>query len=151
MGFDVLRTEHKIPGWIIAITPGIFLLMSFFLVRQGIKISRLEPSKERTFPWGGLDWILTEEFRRNYRHVQVQDMSVAFLKSNIRGPFCPHCKRDVSTTLKRNNSDACIFCSKKFDLEPFEKIYQAGSSDPILQLRKLVYIEAQAAARRNEI
>jgi hypothetical protein len=80
----------------------------------------------------------------------ARDMSEGFLGASIRGPFCPSCQRDVSMMLK-GNDDACVFCHEKFDLGNFEKIYKRDSSDPLIELRKLVYIEAQAAARRNEI
>ena len=149
-GFGFLKNDHATPGWLLALITSILLFMAFFIGRQRITISRLEPSKDTNFLWGGLEWILTEEFRRNFRHTLARDMGDGFLGACIRGPFCPSCQRDVSMMLK-GTSDACIFCNEKFDLGNFEEIYRADSSDPLIQLRKLVYIEAQAAARRNEL
>lgn len=145
-GTVFFTTEYPLSGWVISLSAIIFLtaiLMNFFLFRREL---RQKQRRKRTFICVGFEWVLLSGFWDNYETLTIDSVGTQFLNGYIRGPFCPRCKRDVTSVIK-NHGTQCADCNKEFPL----KGYGGDLDDNLHILIKTVYIEAQAAARRNEI
>ena len=150
-GISIFTQDFSVPGWIIPIVVGFVFLLTLFLLRQRVQITRLRPASQRPFIWRHLEWILTPDFWSNYQHLLVEQLSDGFLNGAVQGPFCPGCKRAITMVSSwKDLYEVCPDCKWKFDLKglPPQLLMKRY---PLEGLRRLAYVEAQAAARRNEI
>jgi len=151
-GIGFLTTSHPIPGWAISLVSSFVLVLLFFLMRQLVRHRKKRPGREETFQWRGLEWILRPDFWAVYQTLPVSDIAPGFLKDCIGGPFCTRCKRDPSIVVESIAYciDRCRHCPTQFDFKDLAE--ESGNNlIPIDFLKKRVYVEAQGAARNNEI
>lgn len=150
-GINFLTSDFPVAGWMISAAAGFAFFLSFLLLRQRVQIIRLRPPPQQTFVWRRLEWILTPDFWSNYQHLLVEQLSDGFLKTAVQGPFCPSCKRAIAMVSDWTDiNDVCPGCKWKFDFKDVPPQLLV-SRYPLETLRRLAYVEAQAAARRNEI
>ncbi|MBZ5537772.1 MAG: hypothetical protein LAO31_17595 [Acidobacteriia bacterium] len=153
-GLRFFTSVHLVQGWIIAVCLGVILLALFILVKGIVTRYRKHKRKLRYFSWRGLKWPLTEPFFQNYNHLNATAILRGFIDQMILTPICPNCERDVQIgefdAFEDKNS--CPHCQQSFELkfaEPF--LREAVDLGTLKVLKKEVYIEAQASARKGKI
>ena len=146
-GFSFLITGHEVPGWLISITISFVTLVIFVLIRNKVKIIQQRKNRTRPFTSLNLKWELTPRFWSNYKFFVVDDLPDSFFRSAIMGPFCPECETSLSSELQDGK---CRYCEYEFDFIPISSSIVVAKTD-IIALKRLVYKEAQSAARRKEI
>jgi len=156
-GLKYFVGNHLVPGWCIAVVPALLAVFALHAIVQRRKIRMLSPIYAREpHVHGGLEWILTPIFFLNYKALGERSItSPGFLDNLIEGPFCVHCKRDAYTSLSAGNK--CMSCGKscnvwddRVDPETLPWV-RTQFSEFIEDLKRTVYVEAQAAARRGEL
>jgi hypothetical protein len=103
------------------------------------------------YPWLGLEWVLTDQFRLNYQTVMADQCSPDFIRSAVQGPYCANCKHDVVSIFDHpGGTSECPHCPTTFDLERLRDQFK-GRVPKLEELRRAVFSRAQAAARRGEL
>jgi hypothetical protein len=154
-GVAFFVTPHQIPGWAISGAFGLallaILLAVYALTRVRALAARWQPRPVKVFRCFGLDWVLGPDFWGSYEYSSVVELSPLVLRSSIRSPLCPECKRDVTREFSDYISyppggpnGCCGGCGLIF--EPANAPWSEVDS-----ARRDVYLKAQAAARRNEL
>jgi hypothetical protein len=153
-GTTFFKTTHPMPGWVIALATGAILVFSTWSAVLFTREHHRRRASNRIFLWHGLEWELTRDFWGNLE-LHAEDLSDAFTKTVMRGPFCAACKTSV-TSLRLAPDAACATCGAAFDLgvvsHEKKPVTARGvnSGDPIQVVRWLAYLDAQGAARRRE-
>ncbi len=141
-GLAFLVTYYQVQGWFISVVASLWLFALFLLVRQGVVSWQQRGHRRITYSWGNLEWSISPDIRSDYKYTSVKSSYIAErLDLIIRGPFCPHCKRELNSVFLSNEKCSC---GHTFKLG----IIKTVRLDVI---RAEVYMQAQAAARRNEL
>jgi hypothetical protein len=94
-GIGFFHGSYPVPVWIMSSSLGLLIFGAYWIGRQQLQLRRFKRTLTR-FESRGLEWLLTADFRANYQHLLLAQMSFQLLDGIVRGPFCMGCKRDAS-------------------------------------------------------
>ncbi len=171
--FQFFSKSYLVPGWVITLAISIVLLVMFVAGDQIVhqrKDRRRFQFQLKAYMWGGLEWGLTEDFFQNYKAISdpgKDSVSDSFLEAMVKGPLCPSCKRYIMMV----SNETCE-CGRKIDfvqdkdieeflqafkrkarsLAPEDRLELLQKEKELVQaLKRLVFSEAQTAARRGDL
>jgi hypothetical protein len=150
-GATYFGTDHKFPGWCVAIAATLALVGVVAIVYR--VWHRIRSQRPKWYTWNDADWqLMPEFFAAGYRLRPEYETNLA---PYVRGPVCrkPECKREMTMEdLGTPNGFAHALARCSCNLQPVQFDFQrmiTGIS-PLRAVLLGALTEAQAAARRRE-